>query len=224
MRQRTIPHFQGTPKKNDALFMYGAAQAKPFVFVYKPEGVEVVYGPSCRVNDEIIIDNCIIDDVPFMSRRTGGGTVVLSPGTIVTLVVGERAGTQPATYYFDMIHDAMIRLLTDAGISGIAKTGISDCAIGGRKILGSSLYLGTTPRFYYYQSSILVAPDLSLFDRYLRHPPREPSYRNKRSHAEFCTSLEREGATLHIDTIRSLFSQQLPHFLRQRSTYYSMAE
>lgn len=204
--------------------MYGAVQAKPFVFVYEQEMVEVVCGPSCRINDEVIVDRCTDDDVAITNRRTGGGTVVLSPGMVVTLVVGERNGAQPALCYFDMVHNAMIRLLADEGITGIAKTGISDCAINGRKILGSSLYLGTTPRLYYYQSSLLVAPDLSLFDRYLRHPPREPSYRNGRPHAAFCTSLRREKRALSCQQVITLFSENLSRYLQQHGTGNSYAK
>ncbi len=57
---------------------------------------------------------------------------------------------------------------------------------------GYTLYLGNNPFLYYYQASLLVNPDLSLFERYLYYPPREPSYRRGRPHREFCTSLTEE--------------------------------
>jgi lipoate-protein ligase A len=132
---------------------------------------------------------------------------------VITIIVGERNGTIPATAYFTTIHDAMIGLLSEVGVKGIMRSGISDCALNDRKILGSSLYLGTRPPLYYYQSSILVAPDLSLFERYLHHPPREPAYRRHRSHGDFCTSLAAEGYSLTPDVVRNFFASRLAKLL-----------
>jgi lipoate-protein ligase A len=210
---RQLPRFPGHSRKNDALFMYGAVQPKPFVFVYEQHSVEVVYGPSCRCDNEIRLDRCEADGVPVMERRNGGGTVVLGPGMVITLIVGERNRQASATDYFSAIHDAMIALLSEAGIKGVVRNGISDCALNNRKILGSSLYIGTRPPLYYYQSSLLVAPDLSLFERYLHHPPREPAYRQHRSHRDFCTSLEAEGYSPSPDAVRKLFAARLAKLL-----------
>ena len=87
--------------------MYGAVQTKPFVFVYEQHDIEVVYGPSCRRGDEIRLDRCEADGIPVVERRNGGGTVVLGPGMVITIIIGERNGTIPATAYFTTIHDAM---------------------------------------------------------------------------------------------------------------------
>jgi lipoate-protein ligase A len=48
----------------------------------------------------------------------------------------------------------------------------------------------------YYSASLLVKPDVSLVERYLRHPPREPEYRRGRSHREFMGAL---GAAAGIE-------------------------
>jgi lipoate-protein ligase A len=189
--------------------MFGAVQKKPFVFVYEPERVEIVHGPACRSRDgECVVHRCDEDGVPIFERRGGGGTVVLAPGMVVTLVVGERAGLAP-TACFNRIHDAMIALLEQAGVRGIVRSGISDLAIGSRKILGSSLYMGNRPPYFYYQSSLLVNHDPALFDRYLHHPPREPEYRRRRQHREFCTSLAIEGYRVDVASIAGIFSEHL---------------
>ncbi|MBN1575870.1 MAG: hypothetical protein JW913_04915 [Chitinispirillaceae bacterium] len=207
-----MQRFPGHPRKNDALFMYGALRPKPFVCAYEQQTVEIVCGPSCRPGDEIRIDRCEADGIHIVERRNGGGTVVLGPGMVITLIVGERRGA-PATVCFTGIHDAMIALLGDAGINDVVRSGISDLSVNDRKILGSSLYLGTRPFLYYYQSSLLVAPDLSLFERYLRHPPREPGYRRRRSHREFCTSLAEENCTRSTHAIKELFNARLAGYL-----------
>ena len=41
----------------------------------------------------------------------------------------------------------------------------------------------------FYSASILVSADVSLMERYLKHPPREPEYRKGRRHSEFVTNL-----------------------------------
>lgn len=188
--QNKILTFPGSPRKNDALFLYGARQHHPFVLAYSQEETEIVYGPACKPDKEIQIEQCATEGVPVVARRGGGGTVVLSPGVVVTIIVGKRAGDQGPSSIFSQIHDAFISLFSQPG-SIIEKKGLSDLAIHNKKILGSSLYLQNNPPFFYYQSSLLVNPDLSLMDRYLRHPPKEPDYRKGRAHEKFCTTLQR---------------------------------
>lgn len=197
--------------------MYGSLRPKPFVFAYEQSAVEIVCGPSCRPADEIFLDRCERNGVPVVKRRNGGGTVVLGPGMVITVIVGERYGAAAAAC-FTAIHDAMIALLRDAGVGNVVRNGISDLSINDRKILGSSLYLGTHPPFYYYQSSLLVAPDLSLFEQYLSHPPREPAYRRHRSHRDFCTSLADEGCPVPPDLVRDLFATRLAKLLLRAGT------
>ncbi len=213
MSMDQLPKFPGHSRKNDALFLYGALRPKPFVFVYEHCSTEIVHGPSCRREEEIRLEKCQEDGVPVVERRNGGGTVVLSPGMVVTLIVGERYNAS-ATACFNRIHDAMIALLSGAGIPDIVRSGISDLSMNYRKILGSSLYLGTRPSFYYYQSSLLVAPDLSLFERYLYPPPHEPGYRHHRSHCDFCTSLAEEGYAIAASTVVELISARLPEYMQ----------
>jgi lipoate-protein ligase A len=193
--------------------MYGALQAKPFIYTYVQDTVEIVHGPSCKRERELHLTRCSHDGIPLYERRTGGGTVVLGPGMVVTIVVGER-GNVSATGCFNAIHDAMIMLLCNAGIRGIERSGISDLSFNNRKILGSSLYMGNSPRLFYYQSSLLVAHDPALFERYLLHPPREPGYRGQRTHTDFCTSLTAQGFSAETAAIADVFQQHLGDTLR----------
>lgn len=204
-----LPSFPGSLRKNDALFLYGALQRKPFVEVYEQMTTEVVCGPSCKPEKEINLKKCAVDGVPIVERRGGGGTVVLSRGVVVTVVVGERKTDLNAQDYFDRLHSRMISILSSCCTLKIERSGISDLACGDRKILGSSLYLGTRPDLYYYQSSLLVNSDISLFDKYLLYPPREPLYRRQRSHREFCTSLSEQGCLLQPQEFVTLLTDGL---------------
>lgn len=202
-----LPLFPGELRKNDALFLNGVLTERDlYVFTYEQKGTEVVHGPSCRINDEINVDACRMDNVRIIARRGGGGTVVLSEGMCITIVVGKRNGRY-ALPIFNSIHQSMIAVLSDAGINGCECRGISDIAVNNKKVLGSSLYLGTKPDYFYYQSSFMIGSDISLISKYLKYPPKEPDYRNKRDHEEFCTTLFREGYTIGVETVAELFSK-----------------
>lgn len=193
--------------------MYGALAPKPFIYAYVQKSVEVVLGPSCKPEREVFLDRCETDGVMLAKRRGGGGTVVLSPGMVVLVVVGERAKNSSIPQTFSTIHDPIIRLLDPTGALGLQKNGLSDLAIGAKKVLGSSLYLQRDPFFYYYQSSIMVDSDRSLLTKYLRSPPKEPDYRKGRTHAEFCTTLRREGYGFSAAELAQLIAHELPKYL-----------
>jgi lipoate-protein ligase A len=63
--------------------------------------------------------------------------------------------------------------------------------MGDKKILGSSLYRNAS-QVLYHQVLLVDAP-LEPMMRYLRHPSREPDYRQGRPHHDFVVSLRGEG-------------------------------
>jgi lipoate-protein ligase A len=200
----------GRRRKNDDIFEMGVAGEKPFVYLYEQHGIEVVHGPSFVASDELFADRCAADGVPVVERRGGGGTVVLSPGTLVILAAGERVdGREWAQGVFRRVNGAVIAALRAAGIGNAAHAGLSDIAVDGRKVLGSSLYMGSRPPLFYYQASLMVSNDLGLMDRYLRHPPREPDYRRGRGHSEFCTTLAESGLTVGMEELAGLIEAEL---------------
>jgi len=81
-------------------------------------------------------------------------------------------------------------------VRGVTPEGISDLAMGGRKIVGTSLY--RTRLVLFYQASILVSNDTSLFTRYLAMPVKVPDYRRGRGHEDFCTTIVREGHAVTV--------------------------
>jgi lipoate-protein ligase A len=126
-----------------------------------------------------------------MHRRGGGGTVVLGPGQVVLAVVTEVASPFRNKEYAAEINSWIVESLRRLSVTGVRPAGISDLAIGEKKIVGTSIY--RTRLVLFYQASLLVNNDISVFTRYLAMPSKVPDYRRGRTHEEFCTTLAREG-------------------------------
>ncbi len=164
--------------------------------LYEPQSTSVVLGAGRKLEEDVCLSSVQSDGVPVLRRRGGGGTVVLSPGQAVLALVTEVASPFRNREYFRRINEWFRETLHGLGVAGIDHRGISDLAIRERKILGTSLY--RRRQLLFYQASLLVSPELSLFDRYLAFPSRVPDYRRGRPHSEFCTTLAAEGYPLSV--------------------------
>ena len=160
-------------------------------------------GAGGRAEADVFAEQAQSDQVPVLRRRGGGGTVVLSPGQLVLAFVTEVSSPFQNLTYFRAINHWFRLALQDLGVTGVEDRGISDLALDDKKILGTSLY--RRRKILFYQASLLVDNDLSLFDRYLRYPPKVPDYRRGRGHLDFCTNLRLAGYPLSVaDVIESL--------------------
>jgi lipoate-protein ligase A len=168
-------------------------------------------GAGGKAEQDVIADQVELDQVPLLRRRGGGGTVVLSPGQVVLVLVTEVSSPFQNLSYFRAVNNWFRLALQALGVPGIEDRGISDLAIGDKKILGTSLY--RRRKILFYQASLLVDNDLSLFDRYLRLPSRVPDYREGRGHLEFCTNLRLEGYPLSVcevmESLEGVVKEQL---------------
>jgi lipoate-protein ligase A len=131
-----------------------------------------------------------MDDVPILRRRGGGGTVLLAPGNLVVSLVKQVQHQFRIQEYFRQINGYIIEALHTLGVQQIYQQGHSDLCLNDRKILGSSMY--RKKHLLFYTASLMISNDLAEIDRYLKHPSKEPDYRQGRSHAEFITTLNRE--------------------------------
>ncbi|GAK57979.1 putative lipoate-protein ligase [Candidatus Vecturithrix granuli] len=179
---------------------------------WEPEQIVVVLGRGNQAEREVCQDRCQDDHIPIIRRRGGGGTVVLSPGTLVISLVKRVQHQYHFHEYFQQINTYIIEALESLGIKNLNQQGYSDICIRDRKILGSSMYRSRDILFY--TASLMIANDLTLLDRYLKHPSKEPEYRQGRSHLEFVTTLISEYPALayaHIQqTIDDILQQRIP--------------
>ena len=162
--------------------------------VYEPPGIAAVLGAAGKPDRDLKLAALAADGVPVLRRRGGGGAVVLSAGQVVLALVTEAASAFHNLEYARAINGWFIEALAALGVAGLEQRGITDLALRGRKVLGTSIYRSRLVLFY--QASLLVSNDVSLFDRYLEHPHAEPDYRQGRGHESFCTTLRAEGYDL----------------------------
>ena len=155
--------------------------------VFRWKNVSVVLGCGSKPENEINIENCIADKIPILRRSGGGCAVVLDTGNIIVSAVAAVEGIGGIKKYTRIFSEWLIGGLGRCGIDGAHAEGISDIAIGNRKVTGSSMQ--RKKGYFLYSASILVKPDLDLMESYLKHPPREPTYRMRRPHRDFIGSL-----------------------------------
>ena len=179
------------PFENDDLFGAHERSGAPQFRVYEPQQRVIVMGASGSAEADVDLAAARAAGIPIRRRRGGGGTVLLTPGQVVVALVTTVARPYHSREYAQTINGWLAAALTGAGVRGVEPRGISDLAIGERKIVGTSVFRRRLVLFY--QASLLVANDAAEFERYLTYPAQVPDYRRGRSHREFCHHPECRG-------------------------------
>ena len=173
-----------------------------------PETV-VVLGRGSKPEIELNLQNIIADRVPVLRRRGGGCSVVLDSGNLVFSVAVPLPGLGGIHEAYDRVTGWLIRGLSDCGIPGVRKEGVTDLALNGLKIGGGCIY--RERGLLFYSTTLLFDPEITKIERYLLHPPREPEYRKERAHGEFVTSLVNVSDNKDIDGFRQRLEDSLLH-------------
>lgn len=156
----------------------------------------VVLGSACRIGDDVFEAACQADRVPLGRRASGGGTVLLGAGCLLFSLVlpyhrdpSLREVLPSYRYILDIVAESLSALLP-----GIEKAGISDLASTGWKFSGNAQQRKRDHLLHH--GTLLYAFDLPRVSRYLRAPPRQPEYRQGRSHEQFLRNLPVEKSDL----------------------------
>jgi lipoate-protein ligase A len=144
-----------------------------------------VLGASSRVRADVRLDLCKADGVPILRRTSGGGTVVVGPGTLnVTFILPESAApglsTVPGAHQH--VLDWIARSIRNVG-PAVAVDGRGDLVIEARKCAGSAQR--RLRHWFMVHCSILYDFPIERIVRYLTIPERQPEYRQGRDHGEF---------------------------------------
>ena len=165
----------------------------------------VVVGRSSHVKKEVNEQFCRQEGIPILRRSSGGAAVVTGPGCLMYALVLSYA-VRPDVKDITRAHSFILKQLamslgpllshtgtiTCAGTSDLAiergaESGASDSPLPAprfaRKFSGNSLRMKRTHLLYH--GTLLYAFDLSLIEKCLRMPPRQPDYRNARPHGDF---------------------------------------
>jgi lipoate-protein ligase A len=186
---------------DDAVLFGGTGNG---MLVWQPENTMIVLGQSNTPERSLIIENVEADNIPVTKRPTGGEAVVLTPQMAVITVAREFRETITPKDFFKVINGMMLDMLSDLGVKNYGMKGISDITIGDRKILGSSMH--RREKRLVYHAVLNISEDPGIFGRYLKHPGREPDYRQHRKHGEFVTSLKKEGYNITYMDIAAILN------------------
>jgi len=149
----------------------------------------VVVGRSSNVEVEVDRGQCQRLGIPILRRSSGGASVVVGPGCLMYGVV-LSCERRPHLRMISEAHRLVLGVLADslgAVVSGVRPLGTSDLTLGGRKFSGNSMRSKRTHLLYH--GTLLYDFPLPLISTCLRSPPRQPEYRQSRSHDEFVTNL-----------------------------------
>jgi lipoate-protein ligase A len=153
----------------------------------------VVLGAGCRLADDVDEEACRADGVPILRRASGGGTVLLGPGCLLYSLV-LRYDRAPEMAQIHSSYVCILQRIATALRPGAVPTGISDLALEGRKFSGNAQQRKRD--HFLHHGTLLYAFDLQRVSRYLRPPPRQPAYREGRTHVDFLRNLEVPGEEL----------------------------
>ena len=150
----------------------------------------VVVGRASKMEEEVNVDACRAAGVPILRRHSGGATIVAGPGCLMYAVVLSYQ-LRPHLRMIDQAHRFVLETLASGlrdFIPQVQSDGISDLTLaGGMKFSGNALRCGRTHLLYH--GTLLFDFPLPLIDQLLLEPPRQPDYRQRRSHREFVANL-----------------------------------
>ncbi len=159
----------------------------------------VVIGRGSKLSGEADQTYCQAHGIPILRRCSGGAAIVGGPGCLMySLVLSLQL--RPQLRQVDQAHRMVMARLLDAVAgqhAGVRWQGTCDLTVAGRKFSGNSLRIAR--QHLLYHGTVLHAADLDQIHRCLATPPRQPEYRQGRSHADFITNLAIDPRQLRDD-------------------------
>ena len=183
-----LDYVEQTAAAREAGLGEGAAPPE-FLRLWEARRTAVVLGRSSSLDGEADLPACRAAGVEVLRRTSGGAAIVAGPGSLMYAVVLSY-DRRPELRSLDEAHRFVLET-TLAAIAPIARgarrRGTSDLALGELKFSGNSVRCKR--RHLLYHGTLLYDFDLPLVSRALKMPPRQPDYRQGRSHGEFIRNL-----------------------------------
>jgi lipoate-protein ligase A len=164
--------------------------------LWEPPRPMAVIGRASRVEEEVRREECERRGIPVLRRTSGGAAIVAGPGCLMYAVVLSYE-LRPHLRLIDHAHQFVLGRLQSA-LRPLAPEvefrGTCDLALNGRKVSGNSMRARKSHLLYH--GTVLYDFDLDLIEACLKTPPRQPDYRQGRSHREFVANLSATVAEL----------------------------
>ncbi|WP_404310543.1 lipoate--protein ligase family protein [Neorhodopirellula lusitana] len=166
------------------------SQSTQLFRVWKFTRPTVVLGRSSKFQDEVNLPYCDSRSIEVLRRCTGGASVVGGPGCLmysVVIAVPSDGGLRKIDVAHDFVMQRVLAAVQDQ-LPHAKRLGICDLTLGQRKFSGNSLRVAR--HHLLYHGTILLSADLEMLARCLDFAPRQPEYRQGRSHHDFVTNID----------------------------------
>jgi lipoate-protein ligase A len=194
----TLPTPEANLALDEALLEAAETTGQPneVLRVWEPDSTAVIVGRSSQLADEVELAACRDAGVPVLRRTSGGAAVVIGPGCLMYALVLSYE-KRPVLRAVDQAHRVVLGRIASTLrplIGEICCRGTSDLALGLHKCSGNSVRCKRTHLLYH--GTLLYDFPASTIEALLKMPPRQPEYRDGRSHGRFVVNLPLEPEAL----------------------------
>jgi lipoate---protein ligase len=157
--------------------------------LWEPAAPIAVIGRASVMSKEVNEAVCQERGIPVLRRSSGGTAIVTGPGCLMYAAVLSLK-QRPQLRMIDAAHcfalERVAKAIRECGVDARC-AGTSDVMAVNQKFSGNSLR--TRREALLYHGTILLDFDLTLMECLAKDPPRQPDYREGRSHLEFVKNL-----------------------------------
>ncbi|MEG0037346.1 MAG: lipoate--protein ligase family protein [Victivallaceae bacterium] len=171
----------------------------------------IVLGISSDIDEVLFKETVISDNLTVIRRFSGGGTVFINDDVIM---VSWICSTETSSLINPQELMALTKQLYAKTFPPDFDVRNNDYVIGHKKIGGNAQYI--QKKRWVHHSSFLWDTNIKLMNRYLKIPPKQPEYRNNRTHEEFLVPLK------NFYSQPSVFLERLLSDLREHQTFLSI--
>jgi len=197
---------------DEALLDYAEEESgEELLRFWEPAGYFVVLGYSNKAATEVNLAFCDQNNIPVLRRCSGGGTVLQGPGClnyslILRIAKHESLSTISGTNAFilERHRDALTNLFGQP----IDRAGATDLVIGNLKFSGNAQR--RKKGFLLFHGTILLNMNISLIERALLLPSKQPCYRENRAHSDFLFNLKISSEHIKSALVKTWKASGLP--------------
>ncbi len=165
-------------------------EGTPLIRFWESTETCVVLGYGNRMESEVYVDQCRAEAVPVYRRCTGGGTVLLGPGSLsysLVLPLSFHSSLNSVCGVNEFIMERQRATLERLLKGPVRICGCTDLVQGSLKFSGNAQRRRRSALLFH--GTFLLDYDLSAMDRLLRSPSRQPAYREQRGHSAFTKNI-----------------------------------